>query len=87
MNVDLHKTPPADERAITPHHDFTLWVAPVAVLLFAFVLVILALTSISSDNTDAYERGMYDGAHDLCQEVGGSWITDDSGWCSMPDVS
>lgn len=37
-----------------------------------------------NENVSQYERGQYDGAHDLCQEVGGEWSLTDGGWCDMP---
>lgn len=49
--------------------------------------IALGFTTYSVGNVEptAYESGRYDGAQDLCGEVGGVWLTDQDGWCNMPD--
>lgn len=37
-----------------------------------------------NDNASIYQQGMYDGAHDLCQEIGGDWRDNHQGWCFFP---
>lgn len=64
----------------------TAWWAAMTFLITAITLVaVLVIGADNRENQSQYERGMYDGAHDLCQEVGGTWRNGQDGWCDMPE--
>ena len=51
-------------------------------LLLAFILLVLLFALVLNWTRDAaFQEGATSGAHDLCQELGGTWT--DNSWCDI----